>query len=277
MEPLDESLNPVCLSCVLYVPVLQNNLFAVLHLVTSHCFRVKIEGTEMLFLHNGTCILTATICDKTTWLDVCTPNVPESTLCSKDARDRYLRHQRLGHIGKDLLEQVIKGNIAEGLVINNNTPLVLHCEPCIVGKHHANAFPKKALHHAMCLLQRIHSNVHMVPVPTSSGYRYWVTFIDDWLRYGWIYVLKRKSDVFEAFKAFKAFVELQYSVSIECLHDNKGSEYISHIWDTYFAETGIRCEHTVEGMLQQGGVAERRNCTLEEHIVAMLNGACLPT
>jgi hypothetical protein len=30
-------------------------------------------------------------------------------------------------------------------------------------------------------------------------------------------------------------------------------------------------------MLQQGGIAERCNCTLEEHIVAMLNGAHLPT
>jgi hypothetical protein len=29
-------------------------------------------------------------------------------------------------------------------------------------------------------------------------------------------------------------------------------------------------------MLQQGGVAEHRNCTLEEHVVAMLNGAHLP-
>jgi hypothetical protein len=29
-------------------------------------------------------------------------------------------------------------------------------------------------------------------------------------------------------------------------------------------------------MLQQGGVAERRNRTLEEHIIAMLNGARLP-
>jgi hypothetical protein len=38
MELLDESLDPVCLSCVLYIPMLQNNLFAVLHLVTSHCF-----------------------------------------------------------------------------------------------------------------------------------------------------------------------------------------------------------------------------------------------
>jgi hypothetical protein len=38
MELLDKFLNPVCLSRVLYVPMLQNNLFTVLHLVTSHRF-----------------------------------------------------------------------------------------------------------------------------------------------------------------------------------------------------------------------------------------------
>jgi hypothetical protein len=45
----------------------------------------------------------------------------------------------------------------------------------------------------------------------------------------------------------------------------------------YFAETSICCKHTVEGMSQQGGVAERRNCMLEEHVVTMLNGTHLPT
>jgi hypothetical protein len=92
-----------------------------------------------------------------------------------------------------------------------------------------------------------------------------------------LYLLKRKSDVFEAFKAFMAFIELQYGMSIECLHNNKGGKYIGHIWDAYFAVTSICRKHTVEGMLQQGGVVEHRNCTLEEHIVAMLNGTCLPT
>jgi hypothetical protein len=231
----------------------------------------------MLFLCNGACILTAMICNKTAWLNVRTPDAPESALRGEDVWDRSLWHQRLGHIGKDLLEQAIKGNVADSLVIDNNTPLLLHCEPCIVGKHHANPFPKKASHRAMCLLQHIHSDMHMVPVPTSSGYRYWVTFIDDWSRYGWIYLLKRKLDIFEVFKVFKAFIELQYGMPIKCLHNDKGGEYIGHVWDTYFAETGICCEYTVEGMSQQGGVAEHRNHTLEEHVVAMLNSTRLPT
>jgi hypothetical protein len=58
-------------------------------------------------------------------------------------------------------------------------------------------------------------------------------------------------------------------------HD-KGGKYIGHLWDVFFAEHGIRRKHTVEGMLQQGGVAECRNCMLEEHVVAMLNSARLP-
>jgi hypothetical protein len=102
-------------------------------------------------------------------------------------------------------------------------------------------------------------------------------FIDNWLQYGWIWLLKKKSNTFEAFKAFKAHIELQFGAKIACLHNNKGGKYIGHLWDAFFAEHSIWCKHTVEGMLQQGGIAERRNCTLEEHVVAMLNGACLPT
>jgi hypothetical protein len=89
--------------------------------------------------------------------------------------------------------------------------------------------------------------------------------------------LSKTLDMFEAFKVFKAFVELQHGMSIGCLHSNKGGKFIGHIWDAYFAGTGICCEHTVEGMLQQGSVAEHHNRKLEEHVVAMLNGACLPT
>jgi hypothetical protein len=188
-----------------------------------------------------------------------------------------LWHRRLVHIGKDALERAIRGKLANGLLIDSDAPLPLHCEPCIVGKHHHDAFPAKALHRATRLLERIHSNLHEVPVPTASGYRYWITFIDNWLRYGWIWLLKKKSDAFEAFKAFKACVELQFGALIECLHDDKGGEYIGHLWDAFFAEHSIRRKHTVEGMLQQGGVAERCNRMLEEHVVAMLNGARLPT
>ncbi|KAI0038011.1 hypothetical protein FA95DRAFT_1474291, partial [Auriscalpium vulgare] len=55
------------------------------------------------------------------------------------------------------------------------------CEPCLAGKMHANPFPSST-HRARAPLHLIHSDVHgplPVRTPSASGYRYWVTFIDD--------------------------------------------------------------------------------------------------
>jgi hypothetical protein len=128
----------------------------------------------------------------------------------------------------------------------------------------------------MRMLKCIHSDLHMVPTVTASGYCYWMTFIDDWLRYRWIYLLKHKSDAFEAFKTFKVMVKKQYNLPILCFHKDKGGEYIGHVWDEFFTEHGIRRKHTVTGLSQQNGIAKRRNRTLEEHIIAMLNNTRLP-
>ena len=40
-----------------------------------------------------------------------------------------------------------------------------------------------------------------------SGFEYYITFIDEFSRNTWIYLLKAKSEVFEKFKEFKALIE----------------------------------------------------------------------
>jgi hypothetical protein len=90
MEPTDSLLGLLLLTSVLYVPVLQNNLLSVLHLVSNHCFHIKIEGTDMLFLRNGQPMFTATICNNTAWLDMCTPQALESALQGKSILDCLL-------------------------------------------------------------------------------------------------------------------------------------------------------------------------------------------
>jgi hypothetical protein len=146
MEPTNNSLGLLLLTSILYVPALQNNLLSVLHLVSNHCFCIKIKGTGMLFLRKGQPMFTATICKNTAWLNVCTPQAPESALQGKSILDRLLWHRQLGHIGKDTLECAIHSKLANSLLINSNVPLPLHCKPCIVGKHHRNPFPAKAWH-----------------------------------------------------------------------------------------------------------------------------------
>jgi transposase InsO family protein len=119
--------------------------------------------------------------------------------------------------------------------------------------------------------ERIHSDLHEVPCLTSSSYRYWLMFIDDCSRYTRIYLLKRKSEAFDAFKLFKAMVEKQYDAVICFFHEDKGSEYIGHKWDASCGEHGIWRAHTTRATPQQNGVAERKNRTLAEIVTAMLN------
>jgi histone deacetylase 1/2 len=48
-------------------------------------------------------------------------------------------------------------------------------------------------------LQLIHSDV-LGPAPESVGrHTYYVSFIDDYSKYTWIYLLRKKSDVFHVF------------------------------------------------------------------------------
>jgi hypothetical protein len=93
----------------------------------------------------------------------------------------------------------------------------------------------------------------------------------------WRQRLRKKSDTFDVSKELKAMVEKQFDKFILCLHDDKGGEFIGIKWDAFFAQHSIWHKHTVKALAQQNGVAERLNRILEELLVAMLNGACLPT
>jgi hypothetical protein len=81
--------------------------------------------------------------------------------------------------------------------------------------------------------------------------------IDDCSRYAWIYLLKRKSEAFDAFKLFKAMVEKQYDAVIRFFHEDKGGEYIGHKWDALCGEHGIRREHTTHATPQRTALSLR--------------------
>ena len=62
------------------------------------------------------------------------------------------------------------------------------------------------------MLQIVHFNV-WGPAPISSllGYNYYVVFIDDFTRFTWFFLLKKKNELVVVFKHFKNLVENQYS------------------------------------------------------------------
>ncbi|GJY33553.1 gag-pol polyprotein [Tanacetum coccineum] len=71
------------------------------------------------------------------------------------------------------------------------------------------------------------------PVLSLGGARYFVSFIDDYSRRCWVYLIKKKSDVFEVFKVYKARVELNSRKKIKCLRTYNGGEYTGDEFDTF--------------------------------------------
>ena len=98
-----------------------------------------------------------------------------------------------------------------------------------------------------------------------GGSRYYITFIDDCSRKVWIYFLKNKSNMFDTFKRWKVMVETKISLKLKCLRFDNGGEYIDRGFKEYCAANGIKMEKTIPRTLQQNGVAECMNKTINEH------------
>ena len=76
------------------------------------------------------------------------------------------------------------------------------CKGCAKRKNIKNTFTKCEIN-TKCALELIHSDVcGLIPSTYLSGYEYYVTFIDEYLRKIWIYFLKTNNEVFRKFKEF---------------------------------------------------------------------------
>ena len=77
------------------------------------------------------------------------------------------------------------------------------CEPCLMGKMTKTSF-SGTMGRANDLLEIIHTDVcGPMSVEALGGYHYFLTFTDDLSRYGYIYLMKHKSETFEKFKEFR--------------------------------------------------------------------------
>jgi transposase InsO family protein len=105
---------------------------------------------------------------------------------------------------------------------------------------------------------------------------YYVIFIDDYSRKFWKYFLKAKSDTFDKFKEYKAFIENKTGKHIRILRIDNGGEFASLQFEDFFKSTGIKRQLIVPYNPQQNGVAERKNMTICETTKEMIFDQDLP-
>ena len=80
----------------------------------------------------------------------------------------------------------------------------------------------------------------MMPITYMNGSRYLLTFIDDFSRYTWVFLLKKKSEVCEIFSELKALIENSSGLKIKILRSDNGGEYVSNELLHIFSQSGIQ-------------------------------------
>ncbi|KAJ9567606.1 hypothetical protein OSB04_003572 [Centaurea solstitialis] len=127
------------------------------------------------------------------------------------------------------------------------------------------------------LLEIIHTDVcgpfsHVA----RGGYRYFITFTDDFSRYGYVYLMRHKSETFEKFKEYQNEVQNLLDKRIKFLRSDRGGEYLSDEFDNHLMECGIVSQLTPPYTPQMNGVSERRNRTLLDMVRTMMCHSSLP-
>jgi hypothetical protein len=98
------------------------------------------------------------------------------------------------------------------------------CNACQHAKSHELPF-SISNHKSQFSLELVYSDV-WGPVSTSTGgYKYYVSFVDDYSKFTWIYLLKFKSQVFQLVQEFKKFFERFFSRKIITMQTDWGGEY----------------------------------------------------
>ena len=110
--------------------------------------------------------------------------------------DTYLWHCRLGHVNKNKIDKLIKEDV---LKINDCESLST-CESYLLDKMTKSSSKRKG-ERASDVLDLVYSDVYEpMNIGTRGGYYYFITFTNNLSRYGYIYLMKHKSESFKIFK-----------------------------------------------------------------------------
>ncbi|GKE00942.1 retrotransposon protein, putative, ty1-copia subclass [Tanacetum coccineum] len=160
----------------------------------------------------------------------------------------YLWHCRLAHISKKRIEKLQH----DGLLKSTNEESFDKCVSCLSGKMTRKLYVSR------------------------QGASYFITFTDDYSRYGYVYLLKHKPEVCETFKVFKNEVENQLGKTIKALRSDRRGEYISQEYKDYLKACRFVQQLTPPYTPQHNEVSEMRNCTLLDMVRSMMNLTTLP-
>ena len=135
--------------------------------------------------------------------------------CVMNEESFMLWHRRLGHISIERMKKLVNDGVLSTLDFADFKT----CLNCIEGKQTNKS--KKSAKRCTNLLEIIRTNICCLDMDANS-LKYFITFIDDYSRYIYLYLLRSKDEALDAFKVFKAEVENQCRKHIKIVRSDRG-------------------------------------------------------
>ncbi|KZV26181.1 hypothetical protein F511_06348 [Dorcoceras hygrometricum] len=284
------SSRPFLLKNLLHVPLITKNLISVSKFAydnhvyfefhPSFCL-VKDPATHVVLLrgtlHNGlyrfnlksriSGPLHSPACLQSSVSPIKVPD--QSPLClPQNTLDKW--HLRLGHPSIATVKQVLL-DCNERISKNDN---ISFCSSCQLGKNHLLPFPQSTTNFS-APFEVVYSDLWgPAHIPSRNGSRYYISFVDAYTRYTWIYFLKLKSEVTQTFINFQKYTELHFNAKIKTLQTDGGGEFRS--LTAYCQSNGILHRFSCPYTSKQNGVVERKHRHVVDTGLSLLAHASLP-
>jgi hypothetical protein len=132
-----------------------------------------------------------------------------------------LWHNRLGHPSFHIVNKLVKDN---NLICSSELESQHVCDSCQRAKSHQLSYHVSTSVSSKPL-ERIFSGV-WGPTPNSVGRKkYYVSFIDDFSKFTWVYLFRFKFEVFQKFIEFQTMVECLFNTKLIAIQIDGGGEY----------------------------------------------------
>jgi len=181
------------------------------------------------------------------------PNISPThqATCNLTISSADLWHNRLGHVSLSRLNFIAKN------FLNFPVQSIKSCPICPLAKQSRLPFCHSIIS-SVKPFELIHCDIWGRYRHSSiSGAFYFLTIVDDYSRFTWIFLMSHKNEAQSLLKNFFNYVLTQFETHIKIFRSDNGGEFIS--LRTFFNDHGVIFQHSCFYTPQQNGVVERKH------------------
>jgi hypothetical protein len=181
-------------------------------------------------------------------------------------------HSRLGHPAFCIVFKTVSRFGL--LVISNSISNKKFCTACLNSKSKQLSF-SSSLSQVTFALDLIFTDVWgLSPICSHHGNKYYISFLDAYSRYTWLYPMTKKNDAFTNFLKFQKYAEQFFNAKIKFVQFDWKGEY--RTISTFSTNCGIVHRVSCPYTHQQNGAIERKNRHFVETGLALLSHSHMP-